>query len=250
MITIPKGSFLIGSPPNEKARDTDEGPQRRISISKRFAISRYEVTRGEYAAFVGATHRVTKLDCVNDHELPNGSWSDQGFAQSSSHPVVCVSWQDAQDYVRWLNGRAGHGGYRLPSEAEWEYAARAGHTSAYPWGDDLSKGCDSANGADAKTACNDEARYTAPVGSYKANAFGLSDMVGNVWEWTQDCYEFSLDATPSDGSAHETSNCATRVVRGGGWNSGPEDLRVAARLGDLSSRRYFYLGFRLAKTLD
>ncbi len=261
MVVIPAGSFTMGSPANETGRDTDEGPQRNITISRNFAVGRTEVTRGQYAAFTRASGRAAGNNCYTDRDNngsweqdANGTWRDPGFTQGEDHPVVCVSWEDAQAYVAWLNTQT-RGGYRLLSEAEWEYAARAGTTGRFSNNGDDSQLCSIANHADTttsyswrNTACSDNARFTAAVVSYQRNAFGLYDMHGNVWEWTQDCYAASLDSVPSNGSAVETSSCSIRVSRGGSWSSNPQILRSASRYWISPSDRDYGLGFRVART--
>jgi formylglycine-generating enzyme len=268
MVVIPAGSFTMGSPANETYRHYEEGPQRRIAFAHDFAVGRFEVTRGQYAAFARATGHAAGNGCYTDRVPedpwtpdPKGTWRDPGFSQGEDHPVVCVSWEDAQAYVAWLNSRT-RGGYRLLSEAEWEYAARAGTTSAYTWGSNVNQGCSYANGADASARadypywntmkCSDGALYTARGGAYQSNAFGLFDMIGNVEEWTQDCHKSSLDAVPSNGAANEPDYCSTRVSRGGSWSWGgnPRVLRSASR-GMLSpAYRSHDLGFRVARTLN
>jgi formylglycine-generating enzyme required for sulfatase activity len=178
--------------------------------------------------------------------------------------VVCVSWNDAQAYLAWLNEKSPGKGFRLPSEAEWEYAARAGQgATRYPWGDDLSYSmiCDFANGMDTTgkaqvpgvtwtaASCSDGHAYTAPAGSLKANAFGLHDMHGNVWEWVQDVWRENYQGAPSDGSAWLTGgDQARRVLRGGAWNYYPRDLRSANRFRFAPDFRYINAGMRIART--
>jgi formylglycine-generating enzyme required for sulfatase activity len=266
MVTIPAGSFTMGSPANEANRGSDEGPQRRVALMRGFAVGRTEVTRGQFAAFASATGRAAGNNCYTDRALrgqwaqdPRGTWRDPGFSQADDHPVVCVSWEDAQAYVAWLNTQAPRGGYRLLTEAEWEYAARAGTTSPYIWGADPNAGCAHANGADATarasyagwttSTCNDGALNTAVVAAYQRNVFGLYDMIGNVWEWVQDCYAESYSGLPTDGSASEIS-CSYRGNRGGSWVSNPRSLRSAIRYENAPSVRGSDLGFRVARTLN
>ena len=170
-----------------------------------------------------------------------------------------VSWNDAQEYVRWLSRETGKS-YRLPSEAEWEYAARGGTSTSRYWGDSSSSQCGHANGADAATkrvyldwtvaACDDGAVRTALVGSYSANGFGLFDVLGNVWEWTEDCWNGSYRGAPADGAPWYGSDCSRRVMRGGSWTVTPRHLRSAARLRLTTGVRATYAGFRVARTLD
>lgn len=173
--------------------------------------------------------------------------------QTDLHPVVCISWNDVQAYIRWLNGQTGKT-FRLLSEAEWEYAARAGSVARYPWGPDAT--CRYANGADespwphdsagrvGKMKCNDGFSYTSPVGSYPPNDWGLHDMIGNVWEWTADCYRDSYNGTRVEISA----DCGRPLIRGGSWYDIPESLRVSNRywIATVMARASF-LGFRLAQ---
>ena len=186
-------------------------------------------------------------------------WRNPGYAQEDPHPVACVSWEDAKAYVVWLSGRTGKA-YRLLTEAEWEYAARAGTTTRRFWGDDGDQSCAYANGADQTTKaqvpgwnylianCNDRYAYTAPVGSYRANAFGLYDMLGNVGEWMEDCWNENYNSAPTDGRDWTAGNCSQRVLRGGSWSFNPQFLRAAYRFRLTSANRYFYVGFRVART--
>lgn len=277
MIVIPGGSFTIGSPASEPGRFDEEGPQRQVNV-RRFAAGKFDVTRGEWAAFVSATSRPTRAGCswTGKNGMkpdPKGSWNNLGFVQDDRHPVVCVSWEDAQDYIRWLSQRTGHA-YRLLSEAEWEYAARAGTTTAYPWGPIASH--DQANyGADqccsGLAAGRDRWVNTSPVGSFPPNAFGLSDMNGNALQWVQDCLAMSYANLPADGSAYETADtlrlsgdlaaldgkrsCDYRVLRGGDWGDPPGQIRSAFRSfapfpeGTLRDYASGGVGFRVARTL-
>ena len=174
--------------------------------------------------------------------------------------VACVNWNDVQAYAAWLSRETGEQ-YRLPSESEWEYAARAGTATARYWGEGESGQCRHANGGDASTkeryldwpwsvaSCRDGHVHTAPVGSLAANGWGLHDMLGNVWEWTEDCSNGSYEGAPSDGSAWEYGNCSERVLRGGSWFISPSGLRAANRVGSTSGNRGSGLGFRVARTL-
>jgi len=193
-------------------------------------------------------------------ERENRSFLMPGYVQEGNHPVVCVSWTDAQAYVEWLSRTTGKS-YRLPSEAEYEYAARAGGTARYASSDDASDLCRFANGADqsAKTAglpqdasympCNDGYAFTAPVGSLAANAFALHDLIGNVWEWTADCYVDDYSSAPSDSAVRSLSNCPMRTVRGGDWFSGPWSLRPAVRAKAGADAHHDDIGFRVMRTL-
>lgn len=270
MIVLPAGGFTIGSPPDESGRGSDEGPQAEVRIPGPFALSKFEVTRGQYEAFIAATGHPIGGDCITDRR-ERGDWQpdaattlrDPGYAQADDHPVVCVSWNDAAAYVAWLN-RTTPGGYRLPTEAEWEYAARAGTQSAYPWEGGREAACRHMNGTDLtfrgkypeirilpegeNSDCDDGALNTAPIGSYLANGFGLHDMSGNVAEWTQDCESPDYSALPRDGSAVGGS-CARRMVRGGSWGTYMRQLRVAERLRYADEARDDSIGIRLAMSL-
>ena len=235
MVAIPAGTFRMGSGPDDDEALDRERPRHRVRVG-RFALGRYEVTRREYRAFAEATGA-------------DDSWRDPGFAQDDRHPVVNVSWRDARAYVQWLSRETGER-YRLPSEAEWEYAARGGTTTRRHWGDSSSSQCGYANGTVA--SCDDGVERTAPVGSYAPNAFGLSDVLGNVWEWTDDCWhEDYAGEPPDDGRAWtRAGDCGRRVLRGGSWYNLPRSLRSAARPWNLAGTRDAFTGFRVARTLD
>ena len=228
MIIVPSGTFTMGSPADEPGRAGDEGPQHQVSIQS-FAVGKYEVTRGQFAAFVDATG----YDAAKCSRNP-------GFTQTDTHPVVCVSWNDAQAYINWLSEKSGRQ-YRLLTEAEWEYVARAGTTTAYHFGATISQS--QANYGNANKA-------TVEVGSYPANAFGLHDMHGNVSEWVEDCHHNSYNGAPSDGRAWIINcNLNNRVVRGGSWDDPPERLRSANRAVVSASHHDTSFGFRIARTL-
>ncbi|SFL16036.1 Formylglycine-generating enzyme, required for sulfatase activity, contains SUMF1/FGE domain [Falsiroseomonas stagni DSM 19981] len=226
MVVLPAGRFTMGSPSSETGRDSDEGPQREVSVSRSLAVGKFEVTFAEWDACVSAG------GCSN---RPN----DAGWGRGRQ-PVMNISWEDAQGYVRWLSSRTGRV-YRLLTEAEWEYAARAGTTTPYSFG--FSIGPSQANysvGGPGRTQA---------VGSYPANAWGLHDMHGNVWEWVQDCYVGSYDGAPTEASqAVERGGCSGRVLRGGSWNDAPQGLRSADRVGLTPGFRISNFGFRVART--
>jgi len=271
MIVVPSGRFMMGAAPGEEARENlaeefrnRSEPQHAVAI-KRFAAGRFEVTRGEYRVFAEATGRSGE-DCfgwIGTHfELhADRSWRNVGYAQDDGHPVTCASWQDAIAYATWLSQHTAKK-YRLLTEAEWEYAARAGaHTPRF-WGDDPDQSCEHANGADLSTRarvpgaggwaianCNDRYAYTAPVGTYRANAFGLHDMLGNAEEWTQDCWNANYRGAPGDGSAASTGDCGLRVARGGSWHDAPVGLRAAYRVGSPITIRVYTRGFRVARDM-
>jgi sulfatase modifying factor 1 len=276
MTAIPGGSFTMGSPATEPERYRLEGPQRRLAVTA-FAIGVTEVTRREYAAFVADTRRPERGGClaIGDGTIgtgiadPQASWRHPGFDQTDDHPAVCMSWQDATDYAAWLARKTGRA-YRLPSEAEWEYAARSGTTTPFYWGDSADAGCAYMNGGDASLAravpiwpetirkageggeqgarlvgCDDGAGFTAAVGRYLPNRFGLYDMIGNVWEFVADCYE---EALPVEARAYLQPGCTEHRARGGSWDDYPRDLRAARRSRITVDYRGGWLGFRVARS--
>ncbi len=276
MITVPPGSFLLGTSADgpEFDRERGEAPPLAVTMSRSYAIGRYEVTVANFRAFVEATQYPVRGDCrvVSGGgwvRLADRSWRSPGFepAQADNEPVVCVSWDDAKAYVDWLSKTTGKA-YRLPSETEWEYAARGGTTSARYFGANdsdeeavLSLACDYANVYDsssvtelafpyANARCSDNHTFTAPVGSFKPNAFDLYDMLGNAREWLQDCYTASYRGRPADGRAWQwAGGCELRGVRGGSWATRPAETRAAARGAELQGLRQADLGFRVVRDL-
>ena len=270
MVVIPAGRFVMGAAPGEEESEklpdnlrNRSQPQHGVDVAS-FSAGKFEITRGQYRAFAEATGRSSAGGCFgwtgSKFEIDQAKdWRNPGYAQDDPHPVSCVSWDDAKAYTVWLSQKAGKG-YRLLTEAEWEYAARAGTTTRRFWGDEGDQSCAYANGADqtAKAQvpgwnfmianCNDRYAYTAPVGSYRANAFGLYDMLGNVWEWTEDCWNENYSGAPTDGNSWTTGNCSRRVARGGSWLDVPRSLRSAYRYGDATANRKLLLGFRVART--
>jgi formylglycine-generating enzyme required for sulfatase activity len=245
MVVIPAGSFTMGSPNDEKGRSDDEGPQHKVTIARAFAVGKYEVTFDEWETCVAASACTQKP-------------KDRGWGRGK-RPVINVSWNDAQEYIGWLSKKTGKD-YRLLSEAEWEYAARAGTKAARFSGDDPDQACRYSNVFDkrGKTKldlpwkghnCDDGYAETSPVGSFKPNAFGPHDMIGNVWEWTQDCWNESYKGAPLDGRPWESGDCGRRVARGGSWDNVPDFARSASRGGFEPGDRGNNLGFRLARTL-
>lgn len=274
MIVIEAGRFTMGSPDNEPGRNEDEGPQRDISIVRPFAMARCETTVAEFRLFVEETGYETEAEAgdgcyeLNDagtdgEQRKDRHWREPGFAQTDTHPMVCVSWNDAMAYAQWLSQRTGLN-YRLPSEAEWEYVARAGSRTSRFWGNEANAECAYANAADQAlkrrypdyawpvVTCNDGVIHTAPAGSFIRNAFGLSDMLGNVWEWVSDCYQENLVSVPADGTAWDGADgeaCAGRMIRGGGWFGTPDDLRSSDRDRLNPDDASVDVGFRLARDL-
>ena len=267
LVVVSSGSYEMGSPLGEEGRDDDEGPLHRVRILERFAVGVYEVRRGEWSVFVEATGHSTGDSCRTyeggEWEWRSGrSWSSPGFSQDAGHPVVCVSWEDARAYVRWLSRETGLE-YRLLSESEWEYVARAGTTTSRYWGNSESGQCRHANGGDRAlkrryvdwkwtiASCDDGRVHTSPVGSFGANGFGLHDVLGNVWEWVEDCWHEGYAGAPADGSAWTSGgDCGRRVLRGGSWDIIPGFLRSADRIRDGTGNRDVDVGFRVARTLD
>ena len=280
MVLIAAGEFMQGSPATEKDGLSYETPLHKVIMPKPFALSRCEVTVAEFRRFVTEYKEINgyKTDAergkgcyfwnqkaANWEQKQEASWKNPGFPQKDNDPVVCVSWNDAQAYINWLNAylELPVKPYRLPSESEWEYAARAGTSTAFFWGGDSQ--CDYANGADAAlkdsklfpadwnyAGCSDGFVYTAPVGSFKANAWGLYDMSGNAWEWVEDCWHENYDNAPGDGSAWleaDKGDCAKRPVRGGSWGSDAPNLRSAFRNRYTADGANNDQGFRLARTL-
>ena len=235
MVVIPAGSFRMGCVSGQECYDREK-PVHTVTISQPFAVSKYEITFENYDRFT----------------YPN-KVDDRGWGRAR-RPVINVSWNDAKEYVAWLSSQTGQT-YRLLTEAEWEYAARAGTSTKYHFGNSESQLCRYANFYDT-TAGDDDApcsdgvgKQTAVVGRYAANAFGLHDMHGNVWEWVEDCWNDSYSGAPSDGSAWLRGNCERRVVRGGSWYYFPRTLRSAIRDWNTSGLRNNIVGFRVARTL-
>ena len=245
--------------------DSDTGPRYSVAIPGAFGVGKYEVTKAQFARFVQESGHTTSGGCYawsgSKYEQDESKdWRNPGFAQTNKHPVVCVNWNDAKAYTEWLTKKAGKR-YRLLTEAEWEYAARAGRQTSRPWGDNASDACRYANVADAAAKrdvpgtaswtfheCNDRRAYTAPVGSYPPNAFGLHDVLGNAWEWTEDCWNEEYAGAPSDGRDWSRGDCGQRVLRGGSWVDSPPFVRYDFRFRIGSDDRDFYIGFRVART--
>ncbi|HXR59643.1 MAG TPA: formylglycine-generating enzyme family protein [Burkholderiales bacterium] len=276
LVVLPAGTFTMGSPATESGRGQDEGPQRQVAIAQPFALGRGEVTVAEFRRFTEESGYRTEAERDTHAQGCSGfvyadpaagipappaftSWRAPGVAQAESHPVLCVSWNDARAYAQWLSRKAGKR-YRLPTEAEWEYAARAGTTTSRYWGDDPAQACRYANVADQsrlqtwgfgqKHDCTDGHYFTAPAGGHAPNRFGLYDMIGNVWEWTEDCWNASYAGAPVDGSAWLAGDCAQRVERGGSWSTVPRFARSAARHKNSADYRDNLTGFRVGRNLE
>jgi formylglycine-generating enzyme required for sulfatase activity len=253
MVAIPAGSFTMGCDGKrddvEGGCNNDEKPAHKVSISA-FRMAKTETTVAQFRAFVGATGYKTtaeeKGSCWsydakgNWEDVKGNSWRKLGFEQGDNHPVACVSWDDTQVYLKWLNKASGKI-YRLPTEAEWEYAARGGTDTAYPWGNAIGKG--KANCW--KDLCGDKFDYTSPVGSFAENPFHLRDMHGNVWEWVSDWLgDYAAEPQQDPQGANKGTY---RVLRGGSWHNAPEHVRSANRFISTPADRNDIVGFRVAQ---
>ena len=233
MVVLPAGRFRMGCLSDDECF-SDEKPVREVAIAS-FALSKHEVTFAQWDA------------CVSGGGCGGHRPEDLGWGRAD-RPVVNVSWEDAQSYVSWLSRQTGEE-YRLPTEAEWEYAARAGTTTKYSWGNEIGVNRANCRPTEEYGTCGDRFEYTAPVGSFAANPWGLYDMHGNVWEWVQDCWNGSYADAPADGSAWLSGDCSVRVVRGGSCLINPRNLRAANRNWLTTGNRISISGFRVARTL-
>jgi formylglycine-generating enzyme required for sulfatase activity len=268
MVVLPAGRVLLGSDEAETTREgrpaaaaATERPRRGVRFDQPFAVARAHVTVAEFDAFVKATRRpmagclIAKDGKWSDGALPAYSYLDPGFSQVRDEPAVCVDWADVSAYAAWLSARTGHR-YRLLTEAEWEYAARAGTTTARWWGDTAEGLCAHANGGDrdyavampddktANLACSDGFAHTNRSRAFAPNPFGLRDMLGNAWQWVADCF------TPVPGAPVPAGECKARSIRGGSWHNGPPVLRSATRFSLPPTMRSSSLGFRVMRELD
>jgi len=282
MVVVPSGSFMMGSSPADSTRDiqsanksvqsrsipgvvggdvemarksvTYEHPQHTVKIPYNFGLSVYPVTVAEFARFVENTGYST-ASCIpmgrSRRSLTSGlSWKAPGFNQSQLDPVVCVSWNDAQAYIAWLNKKTSKKpvndtgrSYRLPSEAEWEYAARARTETARWWGNDIGLHTARCQGCDPEYGIG-----TIPANSFGPNPFGLYNMLGNVWQWTDDCWHDTYDGAPHDGSTWKCQYSGRYVIRGGGWNNFPWSVRSTTRAGLYAGLASNARGFRVAES--
>ncbi len=282
LVVIPAGEFFMGSTPLQvhqvrrgdpsfrKDWEREEQPQHHVQISRPFLLGAHEVTRGQFAEFVRSSKYVTDaqrdrkggmgFDAATSEfkQDPHFNWQNAGFAQSDDQPVVNVSWNDAVAFCQWLS-RKEKIAYRLPTEAEWEYACRAGTTTLYSYGDDPEGLAAVANVADASArekfsswsgiAGRDGHVFTAPVGSFQPNAFGLFDMHGNVWEWCRDWFGESYYAKSPEKDPSGPPTGTVRVFRGGSWYDAASLCRSAFRYWDVPTYRDYFLGFRVAADL-
>jgi formylglycine-generating enzyme required for sulfatase activity len=231
MVVVAAGSFQMGDVLNDG--DKSAQPVHMVTIQKPFAIGRYEVTFEEYDQFAQATGR----------KLPNDGGGGRG-----RRPVINFSWREAVDYAQWLSTQAGKR-YRLPTEAEWEYAASGGKETAYWWGNQMKSGIANCAGCGSEW----DNKLTAPVGSFQPNPFGLYDTAGNVWEWVEDCDHENYNGAPTDGSAWKKEgdgNCYLRVIRGGAWNYQAKGLRSSFRGRSDPGLQSYAIGLRLVQDID
>jgi formylglycine-generating enzyme required for sulfatase activity len=255
MVVVPAGQFTMGSPPDEPERQGDREDPVRVTIAKPFAIGAFAVTRGEFAAFVAATGYEVDERCwfwtgSTWEERADRSWRAPGFAQDDRHPVTCVDLKTAKAYVAWLSEKTGKN-YRLPSETEREYATRAGTTTPFSWGTTISTDQANYNGTTgyAQGPTGVWRQATVRVDSFEPNPWGLYNVHGNVWDWTDDCWNERNAGNPGDGSARTTGDCTWRVARGGAWNYGPDNLRSAYRYWNLPDNRSGVQGMRVVREL-
>ena len=225
MVVVPAGRFHMGCVSGSDCRD-NEKPVREVAIAEAFALSVFEVTFADYDRFA-------RRNKPTDEHWGRGQ-----------RPVINVSWDDAQKYVAWLSSQTG-AEYRLPSEAEWEYAARASAVTIFSWGNQVGRNETNCDGCGSQW----DRDRTAPVGAFAPNAWGLHDMHGNVWEWVEDCWNDDYEGAPLDGSAWLQGECVVRVLRGGSWGAPPKVLRTAYRGGITAGYRSNFVGFRVARTL-
>jgi formylglycine-generating enzyme required for sulfatase activity len=261
LVVIPSGQFVQGAPSAEEKGLFREGPVHLVSIDHDFAVGRHEITRRQYARFVAETgHAAQGCDVYDGRWSLQGqmNWQSPGFDQEENHPVTCVSWDDAQAYIRWLSGKTGSN-YRLLSSSEWEYAAREGGRTNGLFGGKGSAICSEANVADRTAAeryggwqvfdCKDNFVHTAPAGAFEPNQLGVYDMAGNVFEWVADCWNENYQNAPTNGVAWADGDCSRRVLRGGSWFSRPEFLRATFRNSFPAAYRASSFGFRVAREL-
>jgi formylglycine-generating enzyme required for sulfatase activity len=255
MVVVPTGEFMMGSPETERERYKHEGPLRKVKIGRPFAVGRHAVTRGQFAAFVNITNYKIEGATIwtgSDWKFdPNKSWRNSGFRQDDNHPVASLSWDDAQEYAEWLSRLTGQR-YRLLSEAEWEYVARAGTMTPFWWGSSIAPTQANYDGNFVYEGGGAKGEYrqaTVPVGTFEPNAWGLYNVHGNVWEWCEDNWHDSYNVAPVDGSAWSQGGHAGCVLRGGSWLLSPQYLRSAARSWSSSVHWNSGIGFRLGRTL-
>jgi formylglycine-generating enzyme required for sulfatase activity len=276
VVIVPAGKAVIGASLEEEERHgmspVNRGksiPLHEVAFARPFAMGKYPVTIAQFRQFVNETGYRASNSCFtqyyNDghyiYEKARGySWRAPGFAQEDDHPVVCVSAEDAEAYAEWLSKKTGHA-YALPSEAQYEYALRAGTTTSYFWGEDRSRACEYSNqpdldqaratnspsGPDYRFQCSDGFAFTSPVGSFKPNPWGLYDMQGNIWEWTADCWNDNYEGAPTDGSAWKTGDCDARPSRGGSYGNAVHSAYAGVRAPRHASYNGHSWGFRIVR---
>ncbi|MBP01991.1 MAG: hypothetical protein CMM25_04150 [Rhodospirillaceae bacterium] len=275
LIVIEPGSFSMGSDHLELMRDGEmrpEGPKHIVNIDKAFAIGTYEITNIEFSAFVKENNFSSPSCETWGGEFADNShnWRDPNYGRLplETEPVVCISWLDAQKYVAWLSKKTNKN-YRLPSESEWEYTANAGSKDDWPWGQSTKDACLYGNILDKSATlnpkiiagsgtsmtmaatCNDNYQLVAPVGVFKPNKFGVYDMMGNVWEWVQDCsFKYYSEELKNNSSVLSTDKCDKRAIRGGSWRSRLSRQTTSFRGRDPEDRAYQLFGFRVARDLN
>jgi formylglycine-generating enzyme required for sulfatase activity len=262
MKALPPGRFMQGASDSQADSTPLEKPQRAVSIRYPLGMGVYEVTLGEFREFVEATqHKSTGCQMYDGtwQQRVELGWNNTGYTQTATHPVACISWRDAREYAAWISHKTGQR-YRLPTESEWEYAARAGSTASRPWSSNIEAACAAANIADETAArqypgwtvhpCSDGYVNTSPVGSFQPNDFGLYDMLGNVFEWVEDCWHADYGSAPTDGSAWLAGgDCRQRGMRGGSWFTTPPRVSTSARNRFEDSYRSNSVGFRLVREI-
>ena len=261
MVGIPAGRFMMGSPVGEPGRFDNEGPQHLVSI-RAFALGKFDVTSEQFRIFLEATHYqpapCNKILNLGWRVLDDGRAVAPDEAEPLRWPAVCLDWRDADAYIAWLNAKVKAarpelakraGPYRLPSEAEWEYAARAGTTTSRWWGNAIGTGNANCNGCGSRWDDSD----LSTVDKFRPNPFGLYAILGNAWQWTADCWHKSYVGAPTNGSAWIEKGCAKYVLRGGSWDNVPIFIRSAARTGSLADGGEFDYSslatFRVARDL-
>lgn len=253
MVIIPAGEYTMGWKAADGVRFSEEPlppgaiTRHRVRIAYPFAMSKTHVTVAEFAKFAAETNytKADKCQVAEDGVERKDSWREPGFPQTPNHPVVCVNYEDSVAYAAWLSKKTGKT-YRIPSDAEYEYANRAGTTTTYWWGNEVG-----VNNASCGGACGSQwdNMSSPPAASFKPNAFGLYDTTGAVWSRTADCWNESFDNAPHDGSINTKGDCTKRVFRGGGFRSNPLNLRSALRHGTGHDRRFNDDGFHVVRVL-
>ncbi|WP_263139964.1 formylglycine-generating enzyme family protein [Pseudomonas sp. RIT-PI-AD] len=245
MVVVPAGRFVMGAPEGEIGREPDEGPQHEVVIGKPFAVARFQTLASEWNAYLRDTR--VRIGDGDPKDAPGCKAGKPSYAQGPKQPAVCMDWSEANGYVAWLAKKTGKP-YRLLSEAEREYAARGGDQNAFPFPFDSEGQYDIARHANTYGAA-DGYNFSSPAGSFPANAFGLYDMHGNVWEWVADCVNRDYVGAPTDGGAWLKGECDLRMIRGNDWSSAPVFSRSANRNHTIPEDRADWLGFRVARDL-